>query len=287
MCDGCVDLTNPENAGLQEPIDAIYTIVEKCKDTFSRADVWAMATLVSADASLVSGRPNGIAFPMNYVGRQDCDGASPKGEGGPDVTMPSPDSTTHELLNFFKTDFGFSVEETVAIMGVHAVAVAHQENVGFGNLGKEEGWVYEAEEYILDNRYYGMLVQPELHGTATWQLELVHNNNSIPSRYQWFFEKDGEEERPIMTNADMALVLDCSDHMHVDNDGNMGAVNCTYSEMKARESGMPSCPVAVDTIGKMMEYQLDNEMFLYDFEKVLEKTVGNGYPESALYRVNH
>jgi chromosome condensin MukBEF MukE localization factor len=37
-----------------------------------------------------------------------------------------------------------------------------------------------------------------------------------------------------------------------------------------RELGLPSCPITVDTIGKMMEYQLDNEMFLHDFDKMLE-----------------
>ena len=181
-------------------------------------------------------------------------------------------------------------------MGAHAVAVATRENVGFGNLGKEEGWVFEAEDYILDNRYYDMLVGEESDPVSTapnWALELVDNDTleGIPSRYQWFHEEDGEEERPIMTNADMALVRDLSDHMSVDADGNEGAVNCSFkdSEKTAGEgstytrrrvletSKKVACPVASHTIEKMVELKMDNELFLYEFEKVLKKMVKNGY----------
>ena len=44
--------------------------------------------------------------------------------------------------------------------------------------------------------------------------------------YQWFQEKEGETERPIMTNADMGLARDLSAYMNVDEDGNAGAVSC-------------------------------------------------------------
>jgi hypothetical protein len=139
-------MTNPDNKGLQEPIDAIYPLVTKFKDSYSRADIWAMATLVSADLAVVDGRPHGYHFLMRYIGRTDCEGADAKGIGGPDIAMPTNDLTTHELLAFFKDNFDMDMDETVTIMGVHAVAVAHRENVGFGNVGKEDGWVYDAKE---------------------------------------------------------------------------------------------------------------------------------------------
>ena len=50
-CDGCVDLTNRDNTGLKEPIEAIFPIVDKFKESYSRADIWALATLVAADVS--------------------------------------------------------------------------------------------------------------------------------------------------------------------------------------------------------------------------------------------
>lgn len=308
-CDGCVDLNNADNRGLLEPIEAILGIVNRYKKWYSRADIWAMATLVSADRALmvldsdggiVDERPDGIHFPMNYVGRKDCEGANAMGVGGPAIEMPSNDLTTHELLDFFSEEFGFNADETVAIMGAHSVAVATRENVGFGNLGKEEGWVFEAEEYILDNRFFNMLLgeEDDIVGSAPmWQMELVHNDDpQIPNRYQWFHAEEGKDERPIMTNTDMALVRDLSGHLTVDGDGNEGACDCFFKEEKSGESvrkkrknrkgnSPPICPVASQTITKALEYKMDNELFLYDFETVLEKMINNGYSENELQHV--
>ena len=294
-CDGCVDLSNPDNNGLLEPIEAIYPIVEQFKGSYSRADVWALATLVSADLSLIddddgNNRPEDISFSMRFIGRMDCSGADDMGVGGPDVDMPSNDLSTHGLLDFFRDEFGFDADETVAIMGAHAVAVATRENVGFGNLGKEEGWVFEAEEYILDNRYYEILVGDDGDPVSLpdWTLELVNNTMiegdfPIPQRYQWFHEKAGEAERPIMTNADMALVRDLGDHMSADANGTEGFVDCAFKDEQLittrlrRDNGVTLCPVASQTIGKVVDYALDNYLFLRDFESVLEKMVSNGY----------
>jgi len=294
-CDGCVDLSNPDHKGLLEPIEAIADIVDRFKEWYSRADIWALATLVSAEQSLNGTGPEDVTFPLRYIGRQDCEGADEIGRGGPNITMPKNSLTTHELLDFFSNEFDFTADETVAIMGAHAVAVATRDNVGFGNIDKEEGWVFEAEEYILDNRYYSMLLGDDQEDPM-WELELVHNNETIPSRYQWFHEKEGEEERPIMTNADMALVRDFSKHISVDEDGNVGKVECVFKDINEEEELVRRrlkrerrkrvkqqknarkpvvCPVASETIGKALEYKMDNELFLYDFEAVLEKMVNH------------
>jgi catalase (peroxidase I) len=68
-----VDLSNSDNAGLDIPINTIRPIVDKYTTPFyglSRADIWALAALVSAEIS-----QNSIAFPMEYVGRVDCENA--------------------------------------------------------------------------------------------------------------------------------------------------------------------------------------------------------------------
>lgn len=185
-------------------------------------------------------------------------------------------------------------------MGVHSVGVTHRENSGFGNIGKDAGWVFKADEYILDNRYYSMF-------DHDWELELVHNKNGVPSRYQWYYEGH-KGERPIMTHSDMALVLDLKNHMFKDRDGNEGAIDCAYKsdyDSSTSSDGYPgayrgydstsssstsadryhtrgrslkaACPVASDAIKKMLEYKKDNKAWLYDFEKVLEKMLKNGY----------
>ena len=314
-CDGCVDLNNPDNNGLLEPIEEIADIVEAYKEWYSRADVWAMATLVSADKSLVvldddgnlvERRPEGITFPMTHIGRKDCEGADHRGIGGPEVDMPSNDLSTHELLEFFSDEFSFDADETVAIMGAHSVAVAHRENVGFGNLGVEQGWVCLADEYILDNRFYDMLVGDEgdeVNTAPNWELEFVNNTEiegDIPNRYQWANKDKCEEERPIMTNADMALVRDFSDYISTDENGTTGKVNCTFKdenkdeptrrglrfEVPAEMAGEVACPVASETIDIVMEYKLNNTLFLYDFQSVLGKMVNNGYADGDLEPVD-
>ena len=168
-------------------------------------------------------------------------------------------------------------------MGMHAVAVAHRNNIGFGNIGREDGWVFEAEEYKLDNRYYKMLLDKE------WELELVHNEGKIPNRYQWYHEQEGKDERPIMTNTDMGLLLDLSGHLYTDEEGNEGAVSCVadgshhedkggdYLRRRTEEAKKPktSCPVSEETKIFLEEYALDNQGWLIDCEKVIEKMLVN------------
>ncbi len=81
-----------------------------------------MAALVSADLAVVEDRPEGLSFPMTLIGRKDCEDADAKGSGGADVKVKMPDNslTTHGLLSFFKENFDFTTNETVAIIGVHS-----------------------------------------------------------------------------------------------------------------------------------------------------------------------
>ena len=308
-CNGCVDLNNPDNNGLREPMEEILPIVEKHKDHYSRADIWALATLVSADKALhdelpVDGHDHrrldsgvGVHFPMLYRGREDCDGADSMGNGGPDVELPGPDLDTHEMLDFFQNDFGFTADEVVAIMGAHTVAVATRENVGFGNLGKEEGWVCDAEDYVLNNNYYSMLVgnnTSDIVGAAPiWTQELVHNNGTIPSRYQWINTDQCAAEQPIMLNSDISLVRNLTGHIANDENGIPGQVDCDFKGEETVRRMLKggrlletdvTCPVASDTIDKVFEYSQDEELFLKDFEKVLDKMLRNGYstPETPL-----
>ena len=105
-CDGCVDLTNPDNKGLREPIEAIGGLVRKFRNSLSRADIWALATLVAADMAVVHGRPGGLRFPMRYIGRRDCNGANDIGLGGPHVNMPGNDLVSWEESSRQSTSSG-------------------------------------------------------------------------------------------------------------------------------------------------------------------------------------
>ena len=73
-CDGYINLLNPDNAGLDVPIGALAQIVAKYAHNseltaamgypISRADIWALATLVGVDQATGSQRPEGVSFPI-------------------------------------------------------------------------------------------------------------------------------------------------------------------------------------------------------------------------------
>lgn len=116
-CDGCVDLNNPENFGLEQPIDALDSVVRRNAEFLTTADVWALAGLV---ASQERQNDNSQAdFGLQLVQRPDCVGGGTK--AGPSRTMPSAHLTTRGLLEFFNATFGFNSRETVAIMGGHTL----------------------------------------------------------------------------------------------------------------------------------------------------------------------
>ncbi len=296
---------NPDNNGLDIPIDAIGPIVKKWTNneelqnlvgsSISRADIWALATLVGADTSTPADRPAEIEFALSHVGRVDCANSDEFGVGGDHRSLPSPDLTTDELLQFFENEFGFDVDETVCIMGAHSIGRAHRANSGFdGN----DGWVFNPTQ--LNSGYYDMIaggsVDPDnfwdlVHAPA-WDQVFVNNRQrlDIDSRYQWIHAKDigvndtRADQTLFMTNADIALVRNLTDFMTNDENGVPGKVDtcafrcpgtnrltgCTESK------GLPLCPVA-STLGKVVEYKFNEELFLMDFEAALEKMVLNGY----------
>jgi uncharacterized Tic20 family protein len=120
-CDGSIDLSDPDNAGLQRPIRGLRPFVNCYAEWLTRADIWALATLTAAEAMQPQGDDMLLSFPLEWVGRtsleQDDTGAEFEHE------MPSVHLTTSELFQFFEDEFGFTSDEAVALMGAHSVYV--------------------------------------------------------------------------------------------------------------------------------------------------------------------
>uniref|UniRef100_A0A0G4G4G4 Plant heme peroxidase family profile domain-containing protein n=1 Tax=Chromera velia CCMP2878 TaxID=1169474 RepID=A0A0G4G4G4_9ALVE len=72
-CDGCVNLDDPDNAGLAGPrtsLETIYSDRGLADEGVSRADLWALAGKVAVEyAALLAGSTISIPF---YTGRSDC-----------------------------------------------------------------------------------------------------------------------------------------------------------------------------------------------------------------------
>jgi hypothetical protein len=305
--DGCVDLENADNNGLEIPISALEPIVAKYVDvaSISRADIWAMATLIAADDAE---RGNNIGeFSMTHIGRVDCekkgtpclnkdgDVTTCGATSGPHRDLPGPDMDTHQLLQFFSEGFGFNPRETVAIMGAHTIGTLSRAHSGFDG---PRGWLNNNR--ALTNGYYAQLVggtsidatEDELRNAPDWTVEFIDNsnledinNNDIPSRFQWFHQNNNG--KTIMLNSDIALVRDLSSDNEDTNDqylnGETGEV--TGCQFKCRGPGCnnpnnrtpPVCPLARITLDIAAEYKFDNELWVNDFEAVLIKMLKNGY----------
>ena len=123
QCDGCVDTSIPDNFGLDEPIQDLQPIVNKYAAQMTRADLWVLAGLTAAEVAQTAGRGGNnnpvVLFPMQYVNRASCDDP----QGGPARSVPSSHFDTNQTLDFFASNFDFSDEETVAILGAHTLYV--------------------------------------------------------------------------------------------------------------------------------------------------------------------
>ena len=319
--DGCVDLANGDNHGLDVPIDALEPLVQRYAHSddytalaggvpISRADLWALAAMAGAEGAQPPNGEDFASFPLTHVGRVDCERRSPSpclddgvvcdARHGPPRDLPSPDLTTHGLLAFFADEFGFSPQETTAIMGAHTLGTASRSNSGFDG---PSGWVNNNR--VLANGYYDLLVgdtpdpgrEPtvhELRHAPQWTLEFVNNNNrpGIPSRYQWFHQKQDQStanftdtrqlDKIIMLNSDIALVRNLTDHLDA---GTGEVVGCQFRcGGQERETGCPDrnppvCPMAGPTVELAYRYKADNGLWLRDFQAVLNKMTLNTYAQ--------
>jgi len=287
--DGCVDLTDMDNFGLDIPIDALKPIVTQfsTQETgLSRADIWALAGLTGVEISQVSNTP--YKFPLQYIGRVDCDSDRTvvcqnvqndivpcAYNSGPRRVAPSPDLDTVELLHFFYTTFGFSARQTVVIMGAHTIGFAKRENSGFDG---SVGWVLDPHRF--NNEYYRMIigagncVGEYIEEAPDWFRETMSNkdlkndkNISIPDRFVWTHPNENRDSPSlIMTSSDMALVRDFTESQ----DSNSKAVTCKFIQK-------PHCPYSSQTGHLAAEYRNNNKMWIRDFRDTFNLMISRGY----------
>lgn len=179
-CDGCVNMLDLDNAGLDIPIEALNPIVNTYESEagLSRADIWALAAITGSNFA----HPDSDSFfVLNEIGRENCAENDPT--RGPSRDFPSPNLETDDLLDFFADTFDFDEQETCAIMGAHTIGRVHQENSGFiGN----RGWSNNRRR--LDNDYYRQIVGggdtlDDFFDAPNWDQDEIVNGGDIPTRY--------------------------------------------------------------------------------------------------------
>mmetsp|Transcript_105 Transcript_105/g.357 ORF Transcript_105/g.357 Transcript_105/m.357 type:complete len:393 (-) Transcript_105:444-1622(-) len=167
-CDGCVDLTDPENNGLDWPIDALADIVAKYDPLgLSRADVWALAAMTANEnAQDPANAAVNREFPLAKTGRLTCKENDPK--GGPHRVMPTGNGNYEFVKDFCVNTFALQTDrECTALLGAHTLGQALRNNSGF-----DGPWTLNPN--CLDQRYYTALlrtdfIQLAVAGTGTVQ----------------------------------------------------------------------------------------------------------------------
>eukprot|EP00951_Prasinocladus_malaysianus_P031635 scaffold304162_cov33-Prasinocladus_malaysianus.AAC.1 len=153
-CDGCIDLDDPDNFGLDIPMDALDPIVEAFpynETGLSRADIYALAGLQGAyDSQPVEPGARGFyEYELEFSGRPDCDGDYRK---GPHREMPQSTGNGEYVITYFKETFGLeNVTEIVALMGAHSLGQASMDNSGYNGT-----WL--GHPHYLDNTYFDELM---------------------------------------------------------------------------------------------------------------------------------
>jgi len=299
-CDGCVDLELDDNNGLDVPIEALDSVVDAYVNEASgltRADIWAHAALLGAELSQPSD-DDYISFPMTWVGRKGCedlndvclneDGVSVACDKthGPHRVLPGASLTTSEIVNYFDQEFGYTAQETVAIMGAHTIGTASRDNSGFQG---EDGWV--PNKLQLNNNYYDWLVggddenddQATLFHANDWTQEFINNvDRTSEDQFQWFHIRSGDVDGTLlMLNSDISMVRDLTDYMNEDT----GEVTCQFrcngrvSNQNCDNTPQPVCPLATMTFDFAAEYKFNNTLWLTDFRSVFSAMLVHGYED--------
>lgn len=210
-CDGCVNMENDDNAGLEVPIEALETVVSTYESDsgLSRADIWALAAITGTNFGLNRAGGDRTFFEMTHYGRVNCGDDQ---TGGTDHELPGPNIDTQELLDFFADNFDFDDQETVAIMGAHTFGTLNRETSGF----HATGWVPTTGQF--NNRYYEALVgegstEEEWIQAPRWGIVLIENNDlpDIPARYQWNFGAGADDDTDTTGTSGRLLVNEDDD----------------------------------------------------------------------------
>ena len=271
-CDGCVDLTFLDNAGLLMPIDVLQPIVNRyASQGLSRTDIWMLSAVVAADVSEIDA---GVEFDFQWIGRKTCDeinrgncGLNSRGNpspctptGGPHRELCHGDISGTSTINQFMRDaYGFNPQQTAAIMGAHTVGAMRDVNLGFDG---RRGWDLTNSE--LDQGYYLELVG---NNVPAWRQ--VRRSNSglqgIPPRFQYEATVNGITL--TMLNSDIAMVRNLVEGQNLMPDGN---VTCNFSGNNACSRDTPFMPF-------IQRYAQSRFLFLNDFRDALELMIENGY----------
>lgn len=256
--DGCLNLDDPDNAGLAHHVEMMEVLWQPFKNRISRADFWYLAAVTVVEHA------GGPSIPFRY-GRKDCTNET-FARNNDKHRLPDAQRDWHYVQGFFGWACGFSDREITALMGAHVLGRTHANNSGF-----DGPWVTGTNAGLkFDNQFYLGLM------TVEWIKE-PNNFTNFPGRYQWNQGGVGSGLQMFLT-SDVALLIT-----------NPNDPRCTSSlldttTLSAAEAVPkdPDCLKNNVTFLIVDEYARSQAIFFRDFSIAFQKLCELGYPNGTL-----
>jgi len=288
-CDGCINHTLIDNAGLKtysDKLDKEYDA--NFRDLMSRADFYMIAAISAIEKSTSDIEDKKFRFTRRRdfkLGRKSCP-TSPA-ENKPNVIANSL-WNIDDVLQFFRSNFSYTDNQIVALMGAHSLGRARIENSGIEGRwvkspSREKGKLLPGS--VLSNEYYKTLAnRPE------W-FQKIRSFNGL-TKTQWENRKEdidsvtlrGTPDQPnMLTNSDLCLVSNFTLNNH--STGEIKTSNMTDGCNIAFNSSQ-SCPVS-PTFERVKYYAKDQNRarWVADFSEIfLHMTERNVIDRRALIK---
>jgi len=274
-CDGCVDLTDENAAGLEHIIGILDKVHKEpqINEFLSKADLYALAGIVGIEIGVrFSNRRDCVDdfrtgcmpeanIPFEW-GRKDCADAKKFNE-----PFPNPNLNKKEMFAYFKDVFGFTKKETTALMGAHSLGRARFHKSGFNGP-----WTPGRESrpdinhvYHFNNEFYKILSDPKV----AFENRAIQPWNEEDKKFLFVTTKKGFRREGIMLNTDMHLMYD------IDVDPVEGT-NCRVNDQGPKGPNYPKCGLS-ETAIHVENYAKNATLFMRDFRKVYGKMLRHGY----------
>jgi hypothetical protein len=164
------------------------------------------------------------------------------------------------LMDYFETEFGFTANETVALMGAHTLGRARTDNSGFNGA-----WITGATS-LFNNNFYKVskdlltcfinaALQKLTDSSLTWR---HRDNTGSDTTRHWQWSAPGVA---FMLNTDVALYKD----IQVDDDGKSSC-------------GFDTCDASA-TATAVEAFATSNEVWVRAFAQVYTKMLAHGTTE--------
>ena len=268
-CDGCIDHSIEDNAGLKRYTDILDRVYQASFiGKISRADFYALAAITALEKATEATSDKFLGGNRMKFGREDC------------CTSPEEDSRNNfprsignlkETLAYFAKEFNFTPEQVVALLGAHTLGRAHIEE-----SGNEGRWVRSTNDAVgvnpasvLDNKYY----EEVLRGLFWHQVDVVFNGATQPQFQDPFTPANDLESRqnphqlPMIFNSDICFVINFT---IIDS---IGHINCQPCHPSLIGRGSQNCCQISSTKSLVDLYASNNTKWLNDFTDIFMEMI--------------